>query len=196
MKSTKVFVSLVLATALLFSTAEAQMMGKGKGGKCDKMEKMGKGGGAGMMDMMHGDFMKKGLHLYFKNREALGLTDDQLEKLHSIKVNFKKSYIMDEAKLKVAKLELEELLDADSASMKGIEKKVNDIAALKEKLLLAKVKTRVEAKKVLTEEQRKKAKDLMHKKREASSMMKGGSEDMSMEGMKMEKEAAGREGHH
>jgi len=223
MKGIKVFVFSVLATGLLLSTANAQMMGQGKGMKCDKMGMMERGGGPGMMssgmmggmgmhgkvgerDMMHGDFMKKGLHFYFTNRDALGLTDDQLDKLHKIKTDFKKSYIMDEAKLKVAKLELEELLDADNANMKSIEKKVKEIAGLKESLLLAKVKTRTEAKKLLTEEQRKKAKELrpMKKGPRRMEMMGGmgsGSEEMSMEGMELDKTATapqgeGHEEHH
>lgn len=228
MKGMKVFLFSVMATGLLISTANAQMMGQGKGMKCDKMERMGKGGGSGMMssgmmrgmgmhgmmgekDMLHGPFMRKGLHFYFKNREALGLTDDQLGRLHKIKVDFKKSYILEEAKLKVAKLELEELLDADSADMKSVEKKVKEIAGLKGTLLLAKTRTRVDAKKVLNDEQRKKARDLTHLKKEDCPMMKGGmgmmggmgsgSEEMGMEGMELDKASAeaqeeGHEAHH
>ncbi|MBE9504093.1 MAG: hypothetical protein IME96_07950 [Proteobacteria bacterium] len=177
MKSMKVVLFLLLATGLLFSTANAEMMGQGKGMKCDKTEMMGHGMmkmmhgvGKGMgktadKDMMHGRFMKKGLHFYFSNKEALGLTADQLDKFHDIKLDFKKSYIMDKARLEVAKVELEELLDADRINMKSVEKKVKEVAGLKEKLLLAKVKTRVEAKKVLTEEQREKAKGLRHHKK-------------------------------
>lgn len=165
MKSMKVLLFSVLTTGLLFSAANARMMGGGKGMMCEKMGMMGKGGGEGimgqgMMGMMHGHFMKKGLHFYFSNKETLGLTGDQLDKLHNIKIDFKKSYIMDKARLEVATLELEALLDADRINMKVVEKKVKDIAGLKEKLLLAKVRTRVDAKKALTEEQMKKAKKL------------------------------------
>ena len=221
MKMMKVFLFSVLAIALLYSTANAQMMGQSKGMMCDKMGMMGSGmrgmmhgmgkdmGMMGDRDMMHSHFMKKGLHFYFKNKEALGLTDDQLEKLHDIKIDFKKRYIMDKAKLKVAKLELEELLDSDSVNMKSVEKKVKEIAGLKEKLLLAKVKTRVDAKKILTKEQRKKAKRLRHHKKEVCQMMKGGRgmmggmggqgmmyDDMNMEKMKLEKKESSHEEHY
>ncbi len=175
MRNTKIIVMSIMAVGLLFTTANARMMGDGKGMMCEKTGMMGKDGKPGMMSgtgkgiaamgergMMHGWFMKKGLHFYFSNREALGLTDDQLEKLHDIKVNFKKSFIMDKAKLEVAKIELEEQLDGDQVDMKAVKKKAKEISGLKETLLLAKVRTRVDAKKILNEEQRKKAKKLGH----------------------------------
>lgn len=183
MKNAKVIVLSIMAIGLLLSTAEARMPEQGKGKICDKMSKgsgsdmmggMEKGKGMmGDMDMMHGHFMKKGLHFYFKNKEALGFTGDQLEQLHDIKVNFKKSYIMDKAKLKVAKIELEELLDADQVNMEVVKKKVKEVSGLKETLLFAKIKTGVDAKKILNEEQKKKAKKLNCQNKEKSEKSKG-----------------------
>lgn len=172
MKAYRIVMVLVGLFVFGFSTSHAQMMmgqggkqgmmGQGKGMMCDKMGMMGKGGKTGMMGMMqgmdqgmgmmgergmmHSRYMKKGLHFYFKNSEAIALTGEQLEKLDDIKITFKKSYILEKARLKVAKIELEELLDEDSVSMKSVEKKVKEIASFKEGLLLLVIRTRVEAK--------------------------------------------------
>ncbi len=73
----------------------------------------------------------------------------------------------------MAKIELEELLNADQVNMEVVKKKVKEITGLKENLLLDKIKTRVDAKEVLNAEQREKAKKLRHHKKEKSGKSKG-----------------------
>lgn len=240
MKGMKIFAVVAVAAVLSVPSADAQMMKgedcpmemMGKGGKqkvmgqgmemmCEKMGMMGgMGQGMGMMGKMGMRHMKGKHHFYLKYAEKLGLSDDQTEELRKIKSSFKKGYILDRAKLKVARIELEELLDSDRVDMKMVEKKVKEITALKGKLMLNWIKARVEAREVLTEEQREKARGLIRERREEYMMMreggmmggrgmmrgmgmmgpmdtgKEGDDDMSMEGMKMEEEGEGHSEHH
>ena len=175
MKKMGIFSVIVGALLLMVSVAGAEMMS-------EKMDMIGKGSDSGMMPgmcqgrmgQMSSEHMgKKGHHFLLMNADELGLADEQLEKLHKIKSGFEKEYILDRAKLKVAQIELEELLEKDSIDMNMVEKKVNEITGLKGKIMLEGVKNKVEARKILTEEQREKASKLWREKRAECSMMEG-----------------------
>jgi Spy/CpxP family protein refolding chaperone len=179
----------VVAFLLISSSAFAQT--------CEKMIKMGGGMGEGMHKMcsqmgdvtvektvkccgmrpgmmgccgkgMMGDKMgccKKEFFLCCK--EKLELTDQQVASLKSIKFDFMKGNIQKEADLKVAELELKELMSADKLDMTKVEKAIKNIHMMKAEKKIAHLKAFERAKSILTPEQLEKQKE--HHK----MMMKG-----------------------
>ena len=104
--------------------------------------------------------------------EKLDLTEIQKEKLHQIRIESKKKIIQMSADLKLAKIELHELMSKDIMSKK-LDATIDKVADLKRKMFKAKIKTRVEMKKILTTEQRAKTKELAENKctREEDAMI-------------------------
>lgn len=92
--------------------------------------------------------------------EELGLSAEQQEKIRQIKLAAHKQNIEQRAKLQLARLELHELMQADSPDQKQIEAKLAELSKLREAAMRNHVTTFLEMQKVLTPEQRKKAKDL------------------------------------
>jgi Spy/CpxP family protein refolding chaperone len=97
-------------------------------------------------------------------KEELGITDKQATRLRAMKIAFKKERITRKAEVDLAKVDLHALLHADQAAMAQIEAAVNKVYTLKAGLRVASIKTRREAKAVLTPEQQKKMK-AMHRHR-------------------------------
>jgi len=85
--------------------------------------------------------------------EQLNLTDEQQEKMHDLKVAHQKEMVPLQADLKLAHLELEELIrDGDiSKKMDAAIKKVNDLKASQ---FEKQIKHRLEVGKILTDEQK------------------------------------------
>lgn len=92
--------------------------------------------------------------------EELGLSAEQKEKIRQIKLAAHKQNIEQRAKLQLARLELHELMQADSPDQKQIEAKLAELSKLRDVAMHNHVNTFLEMQKVLTPEQRKKAKDL------------------------------------
>jgi len=134
--------------------------------KCSGMHPEMKGvcGGMGMMCQKM-QCCKREFFLCCK--EGLELTDDQVASLKSIKMGFMKGEIQREADLKLAELELKELMSADRLDMPKVEKQIKAIHGMKADKKIAHLKAFEKAKGVLTPEQMKKKKE-HHKK-----MMKG-----------------------
>ncbi|MGB2696300.1 MAG: Spy/CpxP family protein refolding chaperone [Candidatus Zixiibacteriota bacterium] len=122
-------------------------MASGCSGKCGSGEKM--------------ERCKQGFMLCCP--EELGLTDEQVASLKSIKMNFMKDEIQREANLKLAKLELKELMATDKLDLAKVEKKIKSIAAMKADAKIACLKSCEKAKGILTPEQMEKCKG-QHKK--------------------------------
>jgi Spy/CpxP family protein refolding chaperone len=93
-----------------------------------------------------------------KFKKPMAITDEQEDKLRAINLAFKKTRIKMKAEVKLANLDLHELLRDDQASLSDIESKLKTVHALKADLHMASIKARREAKAVLTEEQRKRMK--------------------------------------
>lgn len=117
--------------------------------KCGKM-------GSGMM---HGcKMMGEGMHCCKKNfflccKDKLELTDEQVLSLKKVKMDFAKEDIQRDADLKIAELELKELLGVDKVDMEKVGKKIKSIANMKAEKKISHLKTFEKAKQVLTEEQ-------------------------------------------
>ena len=103
---------------------------------------------------------KQDQHIYLMNAEKLGLSDKQVKKLRNIRGECKKECVLNKAKLRVAKVDLDGALESEDIDMALVEKKAGEISELMKKLLVRSIKVNVEASMVLTEEQKKIAKTI------------------------------------
>lgn len=117
----------------------------------------GLGAHCGMMGGMPGH-MGRGFLIGMK--KELDLTDDQVEKLKSMRMEQEKRAINDRAAVKILELELQELLSEETVDIKAVDGKIDKIASLNAKMHKDRIHTMVDSKRVLTAEQRQKLEDL------------------------------------
>ncbi len=162
-----------------------KMMGKGmmKGGmmekgdmKCDMMGKgMMQGGmkGHGMMQGQQGHQMMgmsdpviQSLHaagysgFLLKSADQLELTEKQVNDLKSLKADFQKFAVQKNADIKVAKIELNELIDAANPDFGKIKSKISQLGSLNQDLRFQFLTTVQNSRKLLTADQLKKLPEL------------------------------------
>jgi len=118
--------------------------------------------GSGMMEMMKGGgmggqmgMMKPGPMLRMLKTE-LALSEGQEKQLKDILYQVTKTTIKQRADVRVADLELQQLLDADPVEMGKVEAKLKDLEGLRTALRLNLIKAHEQAKGVLSPEQRQK----------------------------------------
>ncbi len=92
--------------------------------------------------------------------DQLGLTAEQQAKLRETRLATRKETIELNAKLRILRLELRELMQADQPDQKAIQAKVKAIGDLRTKLQMARINGVLSAKSVLTAEQKEKMKKL------------------------------------
>lgn len=92
--------------------------------------------------------------------EELGLTDQQKEQIRQARLDARKKNIDVEAKQKLARIELHELMGADTPDQSKINAKISELSKLHETLMRNRIESHLAVQKVLTLEQRKKAKEL------------------------------------
>lgn len=112
--------------------------------------------------------------------EQLKLTDAQKDQMHKLKVENQKKCIPLTASLKLARIDLEELIQSD-ASQKKIDEAVKKINGIKSKLFSQRIKHRIDMAKVLTKEQKSILKDSKfrhHFKRFGKSLKRYGGHGM------------------
>ena len=112
----------------------------------------------------------------------MGITDEQEAALRTLETNFKKTQIKLKAEGDLANLELHELLRNNNASMSEIETKLKRVHELKANLYLASIKTRRDAKAVLSDEQRSRMETIHERIKNHGSKMKGYSRGHSPHG--------------
>jgi len=93
---------------------------------------------------------------YLEFREELDLSDRQISDLESIVSSLRKAEIRAEANLRIAEVELDELLRAEKADLSKVKPKLEEIAKLQAELKFLHIKAEEDAKKILTEEQLRK----------------------------------------
>ncbi len=108
----------------------------------------------GMMQRAQGEQMHKSW------AEQLGLTDDQRAQIRQIFLDTRKKNIDVEAKQKLAHLELQELMTADTPDQKKIDAKVDELSQIRTTLMHNRINALLAVQKVLTPDQRKKAQEL------------------------------------
>ena len=133
------------------------MMG---GGMMEMMHRgIGRGGHHGMMG--HGDAAERPLiSLMLENREELKLTPEQVQRLETLRSDFRKGSIKRSADLRVAELELEELRKKEPVDLAKVEAQVKRIETLRTEQRLSRIKAIEEGKALLTPEQRKRIETL------------------------------------
>jgi Spy/CpxP family protein refolding chaperone len=94
-------------------------------------------------------------------RMFLGLTDEQVGRLHKIGVEAEKASIQTHADLELGHIELRELLRADNPDHDAIMQKLDEVNALRGKMEKQQVETLLSARSVLTPEQVKKVRAFM-----------------------------------
>ncbi len=110
----------------------------------------------------HQDAIKFIKHI-LKFKEGMSLTADQEQKLQTLKVTYKKDRIRTKAEVKLASIDLHEVLKNEKANLADIEKEFNKLHALKTKLYMASIKAKRDAKAALSAEQRARM-DKIHKR--------------------------------
>jgi Spy/CpxP family protein refolding chaperone len=161
------------------------MMGKGgrMTGGCGMMEKGKMGHHMGMM----GETGMTGMHhLIWRHIMGLDLDQKQKAEIRSIKTGLMKNMIRKKADLRIAMLELGDLVQADKIDMKEVEAKVKQLEGLRSSMLLSGIEAAEAVKSKLTAEQRKKLDDMMESPMRCTmmgdDMMSGGMGDEDMMG--------------
>ena len=93
-----------------------------------------------------------------KFKDGMAITDEQESQLKGLETAFKKTRIKMKAQVELANLDLHELLKKEDSNLADIETKLKNVHTLKADLLMASIKTKRDAKSVLTDEQRKRMK--------------------------------------
>jgi Spy/CpxP family protein refolding chaperone len=111
----------------------------------------GFGGGGGLLRMAENP----------RVRTALGLSDEQVARLHKIGVDAQKASVQTRADMQLRRIELRELMRADNPDHDAIMAKLDQINALQGKTEKQRVEMMLSARGVLTAEQLKKLKTFM-----------------------------------
>jgi|GEM_PF-6545530 len=86
-------------------------------------------------------------------RAKFGISDDQYTKLRSAFLDSSKAAIRGQADLKIKRLELANLMDADKVDRAQVDQKINEISALQGALMKNHIGTRLVVKETLTPDQ-------------------------------------------
>ena len=101
------------------------------------------------------------ISMIIRNREKLDLSSDQVRNLERLRKDFEKQSIRKEADIRVAKLDLHALFDAQPVDMTKVEAKVREIERLRADLRFARIRAAQKAKEQLSVEQRQKLDELL-----------------------------------
>jgi len=100
----------------------------------------------------------------------LNLTDEQQAQIRKLHVDFQKKQIQNQAKVRLARLDLAQMIQADKPDRAAIEKAIRDIASTETETKLARVDQLLAIRNVLTPEQQKTMKQNLMNRR---GMMRG-----------------------
>lgn len=97
-------------------------------------------------------------------QKELGLTEEQQQKLKDIGFNTAKAGIQQSAELRVRRLELARLMEAENPDRAAIDKKLQEISQAQAALSRSRINALLDGRAVLTAEQRAKVKELLQKR--------------------------------
>jgi len=147
---TLVALVLVLAIGFLAPMAHAFDCGKGKagwqGGSKDCKEKI---------------FLKA--HKILKNKEELGLSDEQVQKIKDLKISAKKDLIRKEAEIDILKVDIKSEMYKDTIDVAAVNAFIDKKYDLKKEKTKSLIAAFVALKNILTEDQKKKLKEIYGK---------------------------------
>jgi len=110
--------------------------------------------------MMGGMMGGQGERMGMRMGERLNLTDEQKDQVRQIFTDARKKNIDVNAKLQLAQIELRELITSDAPDQKKIDAKITALSQLHEAKMRTRIESMLSVQKLLTPEQRKKARDL------------------------------------
>jgi Spy/CpxP family protein refolding chaperone len=116
--------------------------------------------GGGMQGVLGGMAMARPSQLVRMLKTELELSDEQAKRLTQIVSQATKATIRQHADLRIAELELRELLEADQVDLAQVEGKLKAVEGLRTQLRLSLIKAHEQAKSLLTPEQRHKLEPL------------------------------------
>ena len=96
--------------------------------------------------------------------KQIGLEDVQLDKIKSIHLRSEKEIIKLRADLKIAQLELKELMDSDSPVKSKVNSKIDELSQLKAKIHKIEAGSKIDVMSTLTAEQKQSFKELRMKR--------------------------------
>jgi len=97
-------------------------------------------------------------------RTALGLSDEQANRLRQVMVEAEKSALKTRADLGVRRIELRELMRADQPDRDAGMKKVQEISDLRGQMMKQRIESLLASKAILTPEQQQKIRAFMHRR--------------------------------
>lgn len=153
--------------ALAQGPAKPMMMGQGMmgGGMMEGM--MGSEG----MPMGHGGIWSgRPITLMLKLKDKLGLTQEQVGKLESLRSTYQEKASKNIKELRNLEVELDKFLTQEPLDLSRIEGKIKGIEALRSEMMLSRIKTIEEGKATLTLDQRKKLQELFSKAMDCPGM--------------------------
>ena len=106
-------------------------------------------------------------------RQYLGLTDEQVGRLHALGINAEKASVQTRADMELRHIELSELLRADNPDHDAIMQKLDEANALRGKMEKQHVEALLSARSVFTPEQLKKVKTFMENRGAGGGMERG-----------------------
>lgn len=101
------------------------------------------------------------ISLMLRNRDKLGLSQDQVRMLEQLRNDFERESIRRDADLRVAEMDLATLTDSSTVDMPKVEAKVREIERLRVEQRLARIRSIEKGKEQLTAEQRKKLQEIL-----------------------------------
>ena len=101
--------------------------------------------------------------MLLKNREELGLSDKQVDKIKALKYDAKKAAIRRQAEIDIIAVDLRKEKHADTLNIEAVNKLIDKKYELKKEKAKASVKACAEIKGTLTEEQKAKLKEIWKK---------------------------------
>ena len=142
--------------------------------------KMGHGGhDQEDQDDHSGHYLK---HL-LKHAKEIGLTPEQVSKVKAIQLDFKRSEARLEADFKIAKLDLQALMEDERADLNAIQAKVEQLKKAEGACLFAAIKSKRTATALLTPDQREKDRTVHEQMKSAGGGQHGGGMGGMMGGM-------------
>jgi Spy/CpxP family protein refolding chaperone len=176
---------LILGLGLASTLVVSQMAWADGGGRCagGKGHAVSRHGGHG-----HGGMTSHLLRHLLKNKQELGLTDEQVTKLRTVALDADRARIRAEADVMVSERELRSMIWDEKAQLPAIEAKVKEKESFDAAVRIIGIKAGRELIAVLTPEQQTKQKALWHQYRQQRGhhMMKAETDDVTNEPAEME----------
>ena len=151
-----------------------QMQGQGKMQCC---QMMGQGMTGGMMGMSrdrvrpHKPWFRYGVSLVLRNADRLELSDEQKKQLDDIRIRYSKEIVKQKAELEIVEIDLEALLNKSEFNLSEVKEVLKKVESAKTQIKYLRVEAFVEARKILTNEQKSGLKKLIEMRR--TPRMKG-----------------------